>query len=144
MGPFAVAVLDMGDPNVKRITKEEAINILKETSELGLVHTTDNRAEELNIICSCCECCCGLLAGLTRFDNPRAIAKANYVSTIDPELCIGCETCISRCKFGAIEVDDIAQIEIKRCIGCGLCAVTCPEDAITMKRMEREPIPGLN
>jgi ferredoxin len=26
-------------------------------------------------------------------------------------------------------------------MGCGLCAVTCPEEAIKMKRYEREEIP---
>lgn len=143
LGPNAKALIEMGDPNIEIITKEEAIRISNEAAKLGLVHTTDNRAENVNILCACCECCCGLLAGLTRLDNPRSIAKANYISTIDPDLCIGCETCLGRCKFGAISIDTIAKITVDKCIGCGLCAVTCPEKAITMKRVEREIIPGI-
>ena len=142
MGPYAKAVLSMDDPIVKEITKEEAKENVKKSAEIGLVLCTDNVSDNTNILCSCCECCCGMLGGLTRLDNPRAIAKANYVSTIDPTKCIGCETCLSRCKFGAIEVEDIAIVDIEKCVGCGLCAVTCPEDAITMKRMERELIPN--
>lgn len=141
MGIHAEYLLnEMGDPNIKRISKEEAIKIIKEAAEIGLVHTTDNRVDNFNIICSCCECCCGFLAGLTRFDNPRAIAKANYISHVDIDKCVGCETCLTRCKFGAIKVDAFAQTDTDKCVGCGLCAVTCPEGAITMKRLERESL----
>jgi len=79
---------------------------------------------------------------LTRLDNPRAIAKANYISTVDKELCAACGTCIERCKFDAITVNERAYIKTGKCVGCGLCAVTCPNDAITMERLERELIPG--
>jgi len=143
MGPYAKAVLNMGDSDIKSSSKDEVIKLTKEAAELGLVHCTDNNADNCNILCACCECCCGMLAGLTRFDNPRAIAKANYISTIDEGVCTGCETCLGRCKFGAITVDNAAKINPDKCLGCGLCAVTCPNDAITMKRLEREVIPGL-
>ena len=142
LGPYAKAVLSMNDPIVKEITKEEAKENMRKSAEMGLVLMTDNVADNTNILCSCCECCCGMLAGLTRLDNPRAIAKANFISTIDPELCVACGTCLTRCKFGAIEVNDVAIVDENMCVGCGLCAVTCPEDAITMKRMERELIPN--
>ncbi len=141
MGIHAEYLLnEIGDPDIKRISKEEAKKITKEAAEIGLVHTTDNRVGNFNIICACCECCCGFLSGLTRFDNPRAIAKANYISHVDSEKCVGCETCLTRCKFDAITVDDVSHINIDKCMGCGLCAVTCPQEAITMKRMERETI----
>ncbi|MFX0139024.1 MAG: hypothetical protein ACFFDN_35610, partial [Candidatus Hodarchaeota archaeon] len=94
LGAMAEGVLQMGDPIVKRITKEEAKKITAEAAELGLVHTTDNIAKYSNILCACCECCCGLLAGLTRtgLHNPRAIAKANYIANVDGNACTACET----------------------------------------------------
>jgi ferredoxin len=142
-GIFAKALLEMGDPAIKPASKEDVIRITKEAAELGLVHMTDNNANNNHILCQCCECCCGNLAGLTRLDNPRCIARANYISSIDEELCVACGTCIERCKFDAITVEDFAQINPDKCVGCGLCAVTCPEEAITMKRFERENIPSL-
>jgi Pyruvate/2-oxoacid:ferredoxin oxidoreductase delta subunit len=126
----------------RKISRDKAKAIVKESAEVGLVLATDNTSKFTSVICSCCECCCGIIRGLTRFDNPRAIAKANFVSTIDEDNCTACETCLERCKFGAIEVDDYAKISIEKCVGCGLCAVKCPSDAITMKRYERETIPG--
>ncbi|MHA2181851.1 MAG: 4Fe-4S binding protein, partial [Promethearchaeota archaeon] len=78
---------------------------------------------------------------LTKLDNPRAIAKANYLSKTNEELCVSCGTCLERCKFQAISLNDYAEVNTERCIGCGLCAVTCPEEAISMVRIERETIP---
>ncbi len=144
IGPHAMALLQQNDPNIKIISKEEAKKITRQAAELGLVHAIDNTAKMTSIICACCECCCGILAGLTRFDNPRAIAKANFIANVDEDLCAGCGTCENeRCKFKAITVDIVAKVNVDRCMGCGLCAVTCPQNAIVMKRMERERIPGL-
>jgi heterodisulfide reductase subunit A-like polyferredoxin len=78
---------------------------------------------------------------MIKYGNPRAIGKANYIARVDGDLCVGCSTCVERCKFSAVDINDIAEINIERCMGCGLCAVTCPEDAITMIRMEREEVP---
>ena len=143
LGPNAKAIQEFDDPNVKIPTKEEVKKIVREAAEEGLVHCTDNTAYNTTIICNCCECCCGMLRGLTKFDNPRAIAKANFISNIDKELCVGCETCVGRCKFHAITVNDVAEVNTDKCIGCGLCAVTCPNEAIVMKRYEREEIPDM-
>jgi len=144
LGPLAHGVMDLEDEGVEKVDKERVKELTREAAELGLVHCTDNIAEQANILCACCECCCGTIGGLTRYDNPRAIARANYISHVDDERCIGCGTCIERCKFGAITVEDIATINVDKCVGCGLCAVTCPESAITMQHMEREEIPSLS
>lgn len=140
LGPNAELMAQ--DPGAERISREEAKKIVRQSVEAGLVLATDNTAKFTNVICSCCECCCGILRGLTRFDNPRAIAKANFISNIDEQKCTGCETCLSRCKFGAITVDLVAKVDSNKCVGCGLCAVTCPSEAIIMNRFERESIPG--
>jgi ferredoxin len=140
-GIFAKQMLEIGDPAVKAISKEEVKKITREAAELGLVHMTDNNANDSHILCACCECCCGNLAGLTRLDNPRCIAKANYISNIDEKLCIACGTCVERCKFKAITLNEYAHVNSEKCVGCGLCAITCPEEAITMKRFEREVLP---
>jgi len=147
MGFLAVGMLDNAkrtdDPIIRAAGKEEVKEITRKAAEMGLVHNTDNTTENILILCACCECCCSLLAGLVKFDNPRAIAKANYVSNIDEESCVACGTCIERCKFDAIIVDDVARINLDKCVGCGLYAVTCPEEAISMKRFEREEIPSI-
>jgi heterodisulfide reductase subunit A-like polyferredoxin len=144
LGNQAEALLSLSDPESRRASKEEVIKIAQDAAKMGLVHTTDNYSGPANILCQCCECCCGLLAGLTRpgLHNPKSIAPANYLATVDADKCVACGTCEDRCKFGAITIEDIALINEDKCMGCGLCAVTCPNDALTMKRLEREPIPA--
>jgi len=144
-GAFARGLLEVGDPAIKKISIDEGKKLAEEAAELGLVHMSDNFSDDSHILCACCECCCGNLAGLVRFkDNPLAFARANYVSTVDEDACIACGTCVERCMFDAITVEDHAIISTDQCVGCGLCAVKCPEEAITMKHIEREVYPAFH
>ncbi|MHA1251027.1 MAG: 4Fe-4S dicluster domain-containing protein, partial [Candidatus Helarchaeota archaeon] len=94
------------------------------------------------LICNCCACCCNLIGGITKWDNPRAVAKANYIATLEKvEDCTACGTCIEKCNFNAITIEsNIAVVNDEKCMGCGVCVVNCPNNAITLKRIEREVI----
>ena len=48
---------------------------------------------------------------------------------------MGCGTCVDRCQFEAIEVDDIAHIDLDCCFGCGNCVLTCPSDALVLEEV---------
>ena len=117
----------------RAIDKQEALRILDQAEDAGLVHTTGNWRDGHNYICNCCTCCCGVLRGLTEFHSPTAVANSGYRATIAEEDCVGCGTCLDRCQFGALSMpSDIAQVDAGRCVGCGLCARTCPTGAITL------------
>ena len=128
------------DKNTKPITKEESYKILKHAQESGLVHTTRNTQTSTSYICNCCSCCCGILRGLIEFEQPHAFAKANYVMTVDEELCIGCEACLERCQFDALEIVDGLCTVNTRCVGCGVCALVCPENALQLERREKDDL----
>ncbi len=130
----------------KNVSAEEAKQYLDEMREKGLVNITDNWAREGHtIICSCCECCCSQVRGRTRWDNPYSMAPANYVAEAGED-CVLCGTCVDRCFFGAIRLDDEAGralVDPAKCMGCGVCTHTCPEETMKLKRVERsEPFPG--
>ncbi|MHA2358511.1 MAG: ATP-binding protein [Candidatus Heimdallarchaeaceae archaeon] len=128
------------DKNTKPIAKEESLKILKYTEEIGLVHTTRNTQDVTSYICNCCSCCCDILRGLIEFEQPHAFAKANYVMTVNDELCTGCETCIERCQFEALEIIDGISSVNDRCVGCGVCALVCPEDALQLEKRKIEEL----
>jgi ferredoxin len=127
----------------RTISKAEAKELILQFEQLGLVHYVDNNKFNTNVICNCCACCCDIFAGLLKFNKPRAFAKANFLSTVQPENCIGCGKCVERCPFQAIVLgsDNVATVAEDRCVGCGQCRQACENGAIALRRIEREPIP---
>ena len=119
------------------ISRERALAILEESEELGLVHCVENNVEDVDFVCNCCGCCCGILRGITDWGIENSVAKANYYVEIDPDECQGCQTCIDRCQVNAISIDDeeLAVVDTPRCIGCGLCVSGCPEEAAILHRL---------
>ncbi len=119
----------------KLVSKEEALKILKQCEEAGLVHKAyhlhgDTSKEEV-AVCNCCSCCC--LNSRQGMIFPTVNAT-NYLAEIDPDLCIGCGTCVEKCHNQAIELNDdnIAERNEEYCVGCGVCAYFCPENAISL------------
>ncbi|MGQ9722555.1 MAG: ATP-binding protein [Candidatus Jordarchaeum sp.] len=124
----------------REVTREETIEILRKANEEGLVHMTDNHQGKITTICNCCGCCCIFFRMLKEMNLPRAVAKSNYVSRVDPDLCAACGTCTERCPVGAITVDEFAVVDEERCVGCGVCYPTCPQEAIKLVRKPEEKV----
>ena len=49
---------------------------------------------------------------------------------VKPDICTGCETCVSTCPFGAIEMREGKAFITDACTLCGACVEACPEKAI--------------
>jgi len=119
----------------RSIAKEEALRILREAEEAGLVHSTGNYRDGHFYICNCCTCCCGILRSVAEFGIPTAVARSDFCAVVDAEMCIGCADCVERCQFGALAVpEDVCVVDHVRCVGCGLCATVCPADALHLER----------
>ncbi|NPA25085.1 MAG: (4Fe-4S)-binding protein [Deltaproteobacteria bacterium] len=73
--------------------------------------------------------------------EPKELSSSDFIGgrapVLDPEKCIGCNTCAELCRFDAIATADSDNQTITinefACDCCGLCALACPEDAITMQ-----------
>lgn len=142
LGAFGRYFLNRGEGI--ELTLEEAYKKVEELAELGLIFTTENvKQHNHQVLCCCCPCCCSLLRGITRFEdkNEDCVAKSNYVSEVDQELCKGCGNCEKRCAFNAITISDgKASVDQTKCYGCGSCAIKCPTGAIKLHRKERTEI----
>jgi len=122
----------------KSVSKEEAMKILREAEDAGLVHkaihANGNPEKVEAAICNCCKCCCDTFQLHYRGIMPIK-SLTSYIAKVNEDVCIGCGTCVNICPAEATElVDTIAMIDENRCIGCGVCAHHCPEEAITLER----------
>jgi ferredoxin len=120
------------------ISKHDVKKILKESEDIGLVHKIfhvhQDYNREIDGICSCCKCCCGIFR-LYYSGGSAFHTLTSYIAGLDETLCLGCGTCVDKCPMETIElIDTIVNIEEEKCIGCGVCAHLCPEEAIKLKR----------
>ena len=118
----------------RMISREEALDILKQADQEGLVLQPSN-AEQIVNICCCCGDCCQVLLHAKRHPRPAEVIASPFVIKADPDACTGCETCLDRCQMEALSlVDDRVVAAPERCIGCGLCVSTCPGGALELVR----------
>jgi Na+-translocating ferredoxin:NAD+ oxidoreductase RNF subunit RnfB len=122
-------------PQPGDISRAEALAILEQSEQVGLVHTVSNVMEGVGYVCNCCGCCCGILRGITKHGVENSVAHANYYAVIDSEFCANCGNCIERCQVSAIsEGDGVSVVDRARCIGCGLCVTGCPNNVARLER----------
>lgn len=127
---------------IKVLSSDKAELFLEEMNREGKVHTI--WWGPIPYIAALCSCeypqCMGLR---TRIDfDINTVYKGEYVAVVDPNKCIGCGKCVSRCQFGAINFASSINrpiIDPKRCYGCGLCKEACEEQAIRL--IDRDEVP---
>jgi ferredoxin len=114
---------------LKEVTLAETLDIVREAEESGLVHWGD---------CYCCDCCCENLFPVTRDKRYDLMTPNRFRAVVDTDKCQGCQDCVERCKFEAIEMRPTASskklkasIVAENCKGCGLCIVGCQHGALT-------------
>ena len=126
------------DPRIRsfkphHVTKEEAMEVLKNSAEAGLIHMAyvgKSNPTKIDTICSCCSCCCEPLGGVLRFGMAPHLLKASAKSVWDESKCENCGICVDRCHFGSRKiVTGELKYDSDRCFGCGLCVSTCPTNA---------------
>jgi heterodisulfide reductase subunit A len=73
------------------------------------------------------------------------ITLDGLISQVDPDKCIGCESCFKECPFQAVEMvgegkKRQARIIEAACKGCGVCAGACPSGAVIARGFTDEMI----
>jgi Na+-translocating ferredoxin:NAD+ oxidoreductase subunit B len=127
----------------RRISKEEALEILQKNQNDGLVLQPSN-AQAPDFLCSCCGCCCGLLKLHKFIPNPVDHWATNFFAEVNLELCLGCGLCEESCQAAALKMNQASQVmtvDLTRCLGCGLCVEACPELAIELRKKQTEVVP---
>jgi Pyruvate/2-oxoacid:ferredoxin oxidoreductase delta subunit len=122
----------------RKISKEEALKIMQEAEDAGLIHKAfhpgSRETSPETSICNCCKDCCDTLE-LWRSGTLPMINSTYHLAVIDEDACTGCGTCVEWCPTDAIalDADDVARRDENACLGCGVCSRFCPEEAISLK-----------
>ena len=121
---------------LKEVTLAESLDIVREAEEVGLVHWGD---------CYCCSCACENLFPVTRARRFDLMTPNRFLAVVNEDRCKGCQDCVERCPFEAIEMRKTANsrklkasVAADRCKGCGVCIVGCKQNALTY-RIVRPP-----
>ncbi len=129
----------------RRVTKEEALDHIKQCSEAGLVHMIGRNlldkqwlgvkpGNKLLSICNCCPCCClWRIAPIIAPKIGKKITKMPGVQVKVNDNCIGCGTCTrGSCFVDAIRIINKRAVISNECRGCGRCVNVCPQKAIEL------------
>jgi Pyruvate/2-oxoacid:ferredoxin oxidoreductase delta subunit len=120
----------------RRITQQEAYDLLERENRRGRVHHAFFTAMMLGrffAICNCCSCCCTALKSHQR--GIPTLASSGYVSQFNADLCISCDPRLDYCQFGALEnKSGTCEVDEEKCMGCGVCVARCPENARSLRR----------
>ena len=78
----------------------------------------------------------GAAAEALALSSSGHVSVAPMISTIDPDICIGCQVCIGLCVYSAIEFNElkgISEVNEAVCKGCGSCSGYCPSGAAKVR-----------
>lgn len=126
----------------RKVTKEEAMDILKDVREHGAVHSVFHERDDCRLpvlaICNCCWDCCGILKPY----NMGAISlkyNVSFTARIKGEAdCKGCGLCEKYCPTTAIKLKNKkVTLDPDKCIGCGQCAFQCGQNNIELYPNQR-------
>ena len=127
----------------RKISKEEAVDILKEVRERGAVHSVVHERDDYRLpvaaICNCCWDCCGILRPYNMGAVPLMYNAAYLAKIKDDADCKECGNCEKYCPTTAMKLEDKKVLfDNKKCIGCGQCAFQCRQNNIEMVPNERK------
>ena len=130
-------ILEHKTEGARRISQDEALDILKAEDDRGHIHTAwfkDAMGSRYYCMCNCCKCCCGTFQMYYKGAAPLH-NLSSFMAYVAADACSGCGLCGEICPMEAVTITDgIAAVMENRCIGCGVCASRCPQGSIQMKK----------
>ncbi len=127
----------------RKLTREEALDVLKQSEEAGLIHMSQNMTDGFDFVCNCDRWHCVPLKNVMSKPKPGFFFNSGFEPKVDADLCTACETCVDRCPPVALGLgdDDVPVVNLDLCFGCAVCATGCPTEAITMVNKPDFPVP---
>ncbi len=133
---LAETLIDAG--LARQLDHEEALQILHNCEQAGLIHFVDNAEGQIKSLCNCCPCSCVIFSVIRR-GGTNAGGPSRFIISYNGERCTQCGTCAEICPTDALSYDGKLHVDDAKCIGCGLCVSRCPEGALQLVPREKVP-----
>jgi len=127
----------------RQLSYDEALAVIDKAEEDGQVHMWINaRLLNYGVMCNCTNDACVAWTPLLQHgvSVAKRAAKSRFEAAVDQDLCTGCQVCIDRCQFDAIEMVKPAGskkfkavVNPEKCWGCGVCVIKCDPGALSMR-----------
>lgn len=85
----------------------------------------------------------GAAAECLALSSAGVVEVPPMISSIDKDICVGCQLCIGLCAYSAIEFNSyagISEVNSAICKGCGSCAGACPSGAAKVRHFTDKQI----
>jgi ferredoxin len=138
----------------REIGVSEALDLLQEARDRGLVQLGENAQRGVNFICNCCPCCCEGLIAARKIGVTRALQTSAWIPVVDEAHCNGCGKCVNACPVESMALVSAhdpnhpklrkAMLDPATCLGCGVCARACDRNALSMDRRAQRIITPVN
>ncbi|MGL4368536.1 MAG: FAD-dependent oxidoreductase, partial [Spirochaetota bacterium] len=88
----------------RKISREEAFEIIKKAEDNGLVHNIPNfdGPGHTHAICNCCGCGCFVMRLANMWGNTDMV-RSNYIAKVDKDKCVACGECIENCPTNTLK-----------------------------------------
>jgi NAD-dependent dihydropyrimidine dehydrogenase PreA subunit len=128
---------------VEHVSREDALTAFRDHETQGLCHTVWTFGTPfIGGVCNCDRVdCLAMQATVQR--GVKAFWRAEYVAEVDPDLCVGCRSCMRSCQFGALgysALDRKASVDQRACYGCGVCRAACSKGALRLRARTEVPV----
>lgn len=89
----------------RRITREEAEEVLKKAEKRGYMHQVTNMdgTDKIWALCNCERNICFALRTSQYFGTPN-MSRSNYIAEVDPKKCAACGQCVETCPANAVKL----------------------------------------
>jgi NAD-dependent dihydropyrimidine dehydrogenase PreA subunit len=122
------------------LSAEAALKVIHSCEDRGQVHIPLNIAQA-DLYCNCCDDCCVVIYPLNKYGRVHdVLSPSRFRAVVDLDKCNGCQTCLERCYFSAIEMKKApgskklkSSVINQNCMGCGSCVVGCPQKALRLE-----------
>ncbi|MEG1292268.1 MAG: FAD-dependent oxidoreductase, partial [Lachnospiraceae bacterium] len=91
----------------RRITREEAEEVLAKAERRGYMHQVTNMdgTDKIWALCNCERNVCFALRTSQYFGTPN-MSRSNYIAEVDPKKCAACGQCVETCPANAVKLGE--------------------------------------